>query len=452
MFPIFVLNLPLHSFNTMIKRIITLFALAVAAMTAVAQNYVPSKEVYLSRLQFANDRFGIFIHWGIYSMFAQGEWFLNYGIREDEYSKAAAAFYPARFDARQWAEVIKDSGAKYVTFTTRHHDGFSMWHTAQSDYNIVDATPFRRDVLRELADACAEKDIKLHLYYSHLDWKRTDYPRGRTGRETGRDSTIAPDWNGYYTFMNNQLRELLTNYGPVRAIWFDGYWDHDEDSIPFDWQLDKQYELIHSIQPGCLVANNHHCNVLPGEDIQIFERDVPGENTAGYSEQEIASLPKETCQTMNGMWGYKVRDTNYKSVDELIHLLVKCAGMGANLLLNVGPRPDGCFPEQSVERLRQMGRWLDANGETIYGTEAGDIQACPWGTTTRKGNKLFVHVLSKDVSSIHLPLDCIVVDALEFAGRTPVEYHPHPSKGVVISFTPDTTVPDYIIELTTAEK
>lgn len=435
----------------MLKKFITLFTAVSLAVSAFADSYVPTEAVRESQKQFAGDRFGIFIHWGIYSMFAQGEWFLNAGIREDEYCKAASGFYPARFDARQWVDVIKDSGARYVTFTTRHHDGFSMWHTAQSDYNIVDATPFKRDVLRELADACAEKDIKLHLYYSHLDWKRTDYPRGRTGRLTGRDST-SYNWDTYYAFMNNQLRELLTGYGPIRAVWFDGYWDHDEDEVPFDWQLDGQYEMIHKLQPGCLVANNHHCNVLPGEDIQIFERDVPGENTAGYSSQDLASLPKETCQTMNGMWGYKVRDTNYKSTEELVQLLVKCAGMGANLLLNVGPRPDGCFPEQSVERLREMGRWLEANGATIYDTEAGDIQACEWGTTTRKGDKLFVHVLAGDVDTVHLPLDCKVVAAVDFATRRPIDCLKHEQKGVVLKFSQPHDTPDYIIELTTESK
>ena len=165
--------------------------------------------------------------------------------------------------------AIKGSGAKYITITSRHHDGFSMWGTKQSDYNIVDATPFHRDVLKELSAACQEQGIRLHFYYSHLDWTREDYPWGRTGHHTGRDSTKA-DWPHYYQFMNNQLTELLTNYGPIGAIWFDGFWDHDEDSVPFDWQLDEQYAMIHRLQPACLVGNNHHENVLPGEDIQIF--------------------------------------------------------------------------------------------------------------------------------------------------------------------------------------
>ncbi|MCM1153070.1 MAG: alpha-L-fucosidase [Muribaculum sp.] len=416
--------------------------------------YTPSAQVQKSQREFAADRFGIFIHWGIYSMFGQGEWYLNSGLNESEYSKAAAAFFPAAFDAYQWAEAIAASGARYITFTSRHHDGFSMWHTATSDYNIVDATPFRRDVIRELADACSRHSLKLHLYYSHLDWRRPDYPLGRTGLNTGRP-TDRQDWPSYRRFMDTQLRELLTQYGPIRAIWFDGYWDHDSDSIPFDWQLDSQYALVHSLQPACMVANNHHVDVLPGEDIQIFERDVPGENNAGYSTQALSMLPRETCQTMNGMWGYKVMDTDYKSTPELIRLLVRCAGMGANLLLNIGPQPDGRLPELALDRLRGIGQWLQTHGETIYGTTAGDIAPQPWGATTRLNNKLFVHILCPDSlpsTDLRLPLKTTVRSAAVYDSGAKIKFLRHTDGGVVLPL--DTAAiraaaPDYIITLTT---
>ena len=199
-----------------------LAALALSATTAyAADKYIPSEEVKRSQKEFSADRFGIFIHWGIYSMFGQGEWYLNYGVKADEYAKAAKGFYPIDFNAEEWARAIKGSGAKYICFTSRHHDGFSMWDTKQSDYNIVKSTPFKRDIVKELSEACQKEDLKLHLYYSHIDWTRPDYPRGRTGLSTGRDSTYS-DWDNYYKFMNAQLTELLTNYGPIRAIWFDG--------------------------------------------------------------------------------------------------------------------------------------------------------------------------------------------------------------------------------------
>lgn len=431
-----------------LTKVLTILILCVWANTQNASVYQPSAEVQKSQREFAADRFGIFIHWGIYSMFGQGEWYLNAGLDEKEYSKAAQGFYPIGFNADEWAKAIKGSGARYITFTTRHHDGFSMFHTAESDYNIVDGTPFGRDVLRELADACSRHDLKLHLYYSHLDWRREDYPQGRTGRHTGRDSTRA-NWSSYRKFMDRQLTELLTGYGPIRAIWFDGYWDHDSDTVPFDWQLESQYALVHRLQPGCMVANNHHENVLPGEDIQIFERDVPGENLAGYSSQALASLPKETCQTMNGMWGYKVKDTDYKSVEELIHLLVRCSGMGANLLLNIGPRPDGRLPEQSLERLQGIGEWLAGYGETIYGTEGGEIRPQPWGATTRKGNSLYVHVLQPDsIADGVLVLPGVKAkSAREYNGKRNVNMRCDKRGVTLILSRSAMKEPDYVIEL-----
>ena len=173
--------------------------------------------------------------------------------------------------------------------------------------------------------------------------------------------------------MNAQLTELLTNYGEIGAIWFDGWWDHDEDTVPFDWQLDEQYALIHRLQPSCLIGNNHHQSPYPGEDIQIFERDLPGENTAGLSGQEVSRLPLKRVRPSNGMWGYKIKDQDYKSVKELVHYLVKAAGMGANLLLNIGPQPNGELPAAALDRLKGIGEWMNRYGETFYGTKAGDF-------------------------------------------------------------------------------
>lgn len=421
--------------------------LTVVSLTA--QRYEPTPEILKAREEFSDARFGIFIHWGIYSMFAQGEWYLqNAGLNRDEYAKAADAFYPHRFDAKEWVSAVKASGAKYICFTTRHHDSFSMWNTEQSEFNIVDATPFGRDVLKELAEECAKQGIKLHLYYSHADWMRDDYPRGRTARDvTGRDESKI-NWSEYYAFMNRQIEELLTNYGPIGAIWFDGWWDHDEDATPFDWQLDEQYALVHKLQPSCLVANNHHQVPFEGEDIQIFERDLPGENTHGLSGQDISRLPLETCQTMNGMWGYKVVDQNYKSTETLIRYLVSAAGKGANLLLNVGPQPNGELPAAAVERMKAMGEWLNIYGETIYGTEAGDIKQQQWGCTTRNGDKLYVHIFELEDEALFLPLSCKVTDAKVYVSGKRVKYQ-KVAQGVVLELGKLPKMTDYIVELTT---
>ena len=373
-----------------------------SCLTMRAQ-YVPSAENIEARKQFDGFRFGIFLLWGIYSEFAQGEWYLNTGkLNKDEYAKAASCFYPIRFNASEWVKAFKASGAKYITFTSRHHDGFSMYKTHESDYNIVDATPFGRDVLKELSEACQQEGIQLHLYYSILDWIREDYPLGRTGHDTGR--ILKPNYDSYFQFMKNQVRELLTNYPNVAALWFDGYWDHDQDTIPFNWRMEEFYRYIHQLKPSCLIGNNHHITPIEGEDFQMFERDLPGENKAGYSGQAISKLPLEMCQTMNGMWGYKVADQNYKSVDELVTLIIRAAAKGCNLLLNIGPQPNGELPALALDRLQGIGKWMDSYGKTIYGSQRG-IDDATWGVTTKKGNTTYIHVLDKTCTQLDYAMD-----------------------------------------------
>ena len=384
------------------KKLLLLIVALSSVTTSLRAAYEPTQENLQHRRDFEEMRFGIFLHWGIYSMFAQGEWYLNSGLQQAEYSKVADAFYPHRFDAREWVRAIKASGARYITLTSRHHDGFSLWPTQESNYNVVAATPFGRDVIRELSDACREEGIAFHLYYSILDWMRPDYPLGRTGLRTGR--TPQPDYDHYFQFMKRQLRELLMQYDNVGALWFDGYWDHDQDSVPFDWRMPELYAYCHSLKPALLIGNNHHISPLEGEDFQMFERDLPGENTAGLSGQDISHLPLEMCQTMNGMWGYKVSDTNYKSAQELIRLLVRAAGKGSNLLLNIGPQPNGELPAQSLERLQQMGTWMKANGHTIYGTTRTPLGEGDWGTTTQRDGVVYVHVLDPDSRQLSLPM------------------------------------------------
>lgn len=395
------------------KRLLLQTMLACASLSATAQTtqpaapYAPAPENLEARKQFADQRFGIFLHWGLYSLFAQGEWYMqNADIDNHEYAKAANAFYPHSFDAAQWISAIKASGAKYICFTTRHHEGFSMWDTKQSDYNIMH-TPYGKDIVRQLADECHKQGIGLHLYYSHIDWTRDDYPTGRTGKHTGKDPK-KENWPSYYNFMNAQLTELLTEYGKVDGIWFDGWWDHDEDKVPFDWQLPEQYALIHKLQPACIIGNNHHQKPFDGEDMQMFERDIPGENKSGLSGQAISQLPLETCETMNGMWGYKIKDQDYKTTPQLIRLLVRSAGKGANLLLNIGPQPDGNLPATALLRLKEMGQWLGGPaGESIYATDAGEVALGDSVVSTRSHDNrtLYVHLLAdKAQAQLTVPL------------------------------------------------
>ena len=429
----------------MIKRIGLGIAFASCLCTpSFSQSYQPSPENLQARKEFQDNKFGIFLHWGIYSMTARGEWYMNNrNIHRDEYAKLASGFYPSRFNADEWVSSIKASGAKYITITSRHHDSFSMFDTKESDYDIVDATPFKRDVIKELAEACRKQGIKLHFYYSHLDWKREDYPLGNSGKGTGRPKG-KENWNTYYQFMNNQLTELLTNYGPIGAIWFDGVWDHQKD---FDWQLEEQYALIHRLQPGCLVGNNHHRSPYAGEDFQMFERDLPGENKAGHSGgQEISALPLETCETMNHTWGYNIEDQDYKSTKDLIRLLVRAAGKNANLLMNIGPQPNGELPAEAVKRMKEMGEWMKVYGETIYGTCNGEVEPHPWGVSTCKDNRLFIHILDLQDSSLYIPLKTKVKKAIKFVDGTSLTFS-QDKEGILLKLPEVPAEIDYVVEL-----
>jgi alpha-L-fucosidase len=422
---------------------------------AQTSDYQPTQANLDARTQFQDDKFGIFIHWGIYSMLADGEWVMNNkNINWQEYAKLASGFYPSKFNAAEWVAAIKASGAKYITITSRHHDGFSMWGTKQSDYNIVDATPFKRDIIKELSLECEKQGIKLHFYYSHLDWRRDDYyPLGRTGRGTGR--TTQGEWKDYYRFMNNQLTELLTNYGKIGAIWFDGVWDKDlsPESKPAElWGLEEQYAMIHRLQPACLIGNNHHVTPFAGEDIQIFERDLPGENKAGLSGQDVSPLPLESCETMNGMWGYRITDQNYKSTKTLIQYLVGAAGRNANLLMNIGPQPNGELPAVSIERLKEMGEWLNVYGETVYGTRGGVVTPRDWGVTTQKDNVLYVHIFNLQDNGLFIPYNGNKLkSAVRFVDKSPVKFV-QDKDGILLKLNEIPTSTDEVIALTFTDK
>jgi alpha-L-fucosidase len=377
---------------------LSLVLVAVANASGQKLDSVPPERA-AARAWFRDAKLGMFIHWGVYSQLGRGEWVMeNTRMSVAAYEPLAATFNPVKFDAQEWVSVAKAAGAKYITITSRHHDGFSMFATKATRYNIVDWTPYARDPLKALADECVKQGIKLFFYYSQLDWHNTDYwPRGRTGRNTGRPD--AGEWTRYLDFMDAQLTELLTNYGPIGGIWFDGMWDKPDA----DWRLPRTYALIHRLQPSALIVPNHHLAPLPGEDVQTFEQDLPGANTAGFNTKTIGSLPLETSLTMNQSWGYNSADQKFKSVPELIGYVVRAAGNGGNLLLNIGPRPDGTIQPEAVERLRALGEWMTRFGTSIYRTHAGPIPPQPWGATTQRGDTVFVHVLKLADRTLALP-------------------------------------------------
>lgn len=418
--------------------------LSLVALPLPAQ-YVPAAENLQNRQNFQDMKFGVFIHWGIYSMLADGEWVMQVkNINHLEYRKLAEGFYPSKFNAGQWVADVKAAGAKYICITTRHHDGFSMFNSRASGYNITETTPFKRDIIRELAAECHKQGIRLHFYYSLLDWDRDDYyPRGETGKGTGRTGTGS--WATYHRFMMDQFTELLTGYGEIGAIWFDGKWDQPAE---FEWNFQELYDLIHRLQPGCLVINNHHLAPLPGEDAQTFERDLPGQNTAGLSKDTtVGSLPLETCETMNDSWGYNIKDNNYKSEKELVHYLVKTAGNNANLLMNVGPQPNGDFPAEALSRMQKLGKWLGDYGETIYGTRGGVLKQQEWGVVTCKDKKIYIHILSLKDSTLLLPVTGVKIkSATVFITKEKVKFRQN-KDGILLNLPKIPDEIDYVVEL-----
>ena len=383
------------------SRKIFISLLLFTGITAFAQvGYVPSSENLEAREWFQDAKFGMFIHWGVYSVLGDGEWVMNnQRIDKQTYQKLPSFFNPIDYNPKEWVGMAKVAGIKYITITSKHHDGFAMFDSKLTDWDIVDRTPYKKDVLKMLAEECRNQGIKLFFYHSHLDWFQENYfPRGNTGQSSGRPN--SGDWNKYLDFMDGQLKELLSNYGEIGGIWFDGHWDKKDS----DWRLDNTYSLIHNLQPACLIGNNHHLAPFPGEDFQMFEKDLPGQKTTGFNpDQSVGNLPLETCETMNNSWGFNLQDKSYKSVKDLIQYLVKAAGHNSNFLLNVGPMPNGKIQPEFIATLKEMGSWIEKNGETIYGTRGGPVQPKTWGVTTWKGNKIYVHVLNPEENSLLLP-------------------------------------------------
>ena len=411
------------------KKIISLF-FSVCALLTNAQTYTPTPANLAARKQFQDMKFGMFIHWGASSVLGSGEWVMNNrNIRVKEYQNLQRVFNPIDFDAKAWVDAAQGAGMNYITIITRHHDGFSNWDTRESDWKIT-RTPYGKDALKQLADECHKRGMKIFFYYSLLDWYRSDYQyeTGKTGKGTGR--TAKSDWNSYTRFMKAQLTELLTQYGEVSGIWFDGHWDQlDNDvdktlSSKVNWHYDEIYDLIHRLQPACMIGNNHHLLPLPGEDFQMFEKDLPGNNTTGFGGADISTLPLETCETMNDSWGYNITDRKYKSVPALIHYMVKAAAHDANFLLNVGPMPTGKIQQEFTDTLAAMGKWMQKNSSSIYGTRGNIIPPQDWGVVTGKDKTFYIHILkSTGLPYVFIPgLKATILSAQQLVGGKKVRF------------------------------
>lgn len=398
---------------------------------------------------FDEARFGMFVHWGHASVHGvELSWPLvggTFALRMctsmpvEEYHEGAARFDPACWDARSLARTARGLGMRYAVITAKHHDGFAMYHTRQSDYSIA-TTPFRRDIVREFLDAMRDEGLRVGVYYSLIDWHQPDYPPFREEDKPyafGKWRQPEPEaWERFSAFMFAQVRELLTGYGRIDLIWFDGGWERNTQQ----WKSPELEGMIRGLQPGILINDR-----------------LPGVGDFATPEQFVPARPPsrrwETCMTINESWGYNATDQRWKSARQLIHTLCEVASRGGNLLLNVGPMGDGSLQPEVSERLDVLARWMERNAESINGTVPGLEPWQCYGTSTRRGDRAYVHLLLRPYDSVTVrgvrikQLRGVTAlstgEALQFTTRTGIieaQYHPDPTGEVTIQ------VPERIID------
>ena len=386
----------------MMTRLISLLSGLLLAASLFAGDETPAQRD--ARMAWFNEaRFGLFIHWGVYSVPAgewqgktnYGEWFMEETkMPVSQYEQFAKQFNPVKFDARAWVRMARDAGMKYIVITSKHHDGFGIYPSQQTDW-CIKSTPFPRDPLKELAAACKAEGLRLCFYHSIMDWHHPDWGTRRAWND--KAPATPPDMDRYVTFMKGQLRELLTGYGPIGILWFDGEWEQP-------WTHERGvdlYNYVRGLQPKIIVNNR----VGKGRSGMGGMDKGQGVGDYGTPEQEIPptgfgpGVSWESCMTMNNHWGYNKNDQHWKSTETLVRNLIDCASKGGNYLLNVGPTSEGLFPDASVQRLAEIGRWMKVNRESIYGTKASPFPKLPWGRCTQRAlgrdrTRLYLHVYS----------------------------------------------------------
>lgn len=405
-------------------------------------------------------RFGMFIHWGLYAIPAgewngknvpgAGEWIINSAqIKSADYQPLIKQFNPVKFDAKRWVEIAKNAGMRYIVITSKHHEGFGLWDSALTDWDIA-STPFKRDVLKELADACQAEGIRLCFYHSIMDWTHPDYlPR----RSWDPRPEVKANFGRYREFMKGQLKELLSGtYGDIGVLWFDGEWESTW-THEFGVELD---DYVRSLKRDIIINNR----VDVGRDGMVgFSKEPKFRGDFGTPEQQIPAtgapgMDWETCMTMNDTWGFHKNDHNWKSNETLIRMVSDIASKGGNFLLNVGPTAEGEIPPESVERLAAIGAWMKTNGEAIYATEASPFASLSWGRATAKrvagGTRIFLHVWEwpKDGKLVVPGLLNTVKSAQVLGASQPATFESH-GGNVVINVPP--SAPDAIATVVALE-
>lgn len=346
-------------------------------------------------------RFGMFIHWGPVSLKGtEIGWSRGKQVPTEEYDLLYKNFNPDKFSAKEWVQIAKDAGMKYIVLTAKHHDGFCLWDTETTDYDIMN-TPFGRDVVKELSEECKKQDIVFCTYYSVLDWYHPDYnidSRGGPGYQLPKGK--KPDMDRYTEYLNTHMKELIGNYGPLGVMWFDGEW---EDPWTHERGL-KLYDDVRSLQDDIIINNRVDKGRKGMEGVTLSDKEYAGDFDT--PEQEVGKFqtdrPWETCMTICQQWAWKP-DDKLKSFEECIRILVETVGGDGNLLLNVGPMPNGQIESRQVDRLKEIGDWMELNGESIYGTKGGPFEPAKWGTSTSKGNLIYLHVLNLKGKKLQLP-------------------------------------------------
>jgi len=361
---------------------------------------------------FTHDRFGMFIHWGIYSIPARGEWVRSVErMPVEEYQKYFDAFDPVDYDPREWARLAKHAGMKYAVLTAKHHDGFCLFDSKLTDYKSTN-TKAKRDLVREYVEAFRVEGLKVGLYFSIIDWHHPDYPhygdKIHPMRDNGDFKDHAINFDRYLDYMHGQVRELCTNYGKIDILWFDYSYDHMTGE---KWSATELVRMVRSLQPEVIIDNRLE---VSGEGFGSLLTDNPLEYSGdfvspeqiippeGILSQSGKPVPWEACITLNNNWGYAVHDRNWKSPKTVVRKLVECVSKGGNMLLNVGPDAKGHIPKESVKILTEVGDWMQLNGASIYGCGISKIPRQPWGCVTESEADIFLHVFEDTVGAIPL--------------------------------------------------
>ncbi|WP_188881476.1 alpha-L-fucosidase [Alicyclobacillus cellulosilyticus] len=354
---------------------------------------------------FLDARFGMFIHWGLYAIPARGEWVRSQErLSVEDYRPYFEAFNPTRYQPREWAKAAKAAGQKYAVMTAKHHDGFCLFDSALTDYKATN-TPAGRDLIREYVEAFRAEGLKVGLYYSLLDWHHPDYPAYGDPHHPMRDNPAfrdrKHDFSRYVAYLHGQVRELLTNYGRIDIMWFDFSYGEMAGEA---WRATDLVRMVRELQPHIIIDNRLGGNIRSAHpepyagDFASPEQIIPPEGVTNELGQPI---PWEACITLNHHWGYCAADNDYKTPKQVVRALVECVSKGGNLLLNVGPNAKGEIPQPSLEILSEVGRWMRANGESIYGCGRADLPKPEWGRYTQKGNRLYAHVFDRPIGPVN---------------------------------------------------